>query len=118
MSGWKHECADPGAPWFATASLTGSTTGNTTNANDGYGGCSTAYSWSSGGNNHLCNDDAAYEMWQAGNGNQGAGTTGWIGTYNGFCEGSLCKSGSPAHYACTESNNGGSVGSWNTPNCF
>ena len=28
------------------------------------GGCQTAYNWDSGGYDHLCNDDTAYEVWQ------------------------------------------------------
>ena len=113
-----------GGGWFYGVSLTGASPTGTDGANDGQGGCQTAYAWNTGGNNHLCNDDAVYEMWQVDHGNTGAGPSNSAGaagfTYNtnGSCRGSLCASGSPAHYACSCQQNSGCSGDWNTPNCF
>jgi hypothetical protein len=118
-SAWSHSCASPNAKIFTGGvTLSSSIVVGVTGANDGWGGCQSAYSWAGGGSNHLCNDDGVYEMWQANNGNTGAGPINFTLNTNGFCEGSLCGGGSPAHYACTESMNNGGSGTWNTPNCF
>ena len=44
--------------------ITGEVQGSLTGNNDGTGGCQTAYNWDSGSGSHLCNDDAAYELYQ------------------------------------------------------
>jgi hypothetical protein len=125
--GWAHSCASPNTNWFSSASVNGSTTTNDDGANDGQGGCQTAYNWDSGNGSHLCNDDAAYEMWQSNNGNQNS-PTGFTLTTKACCEGDCCGSwcssyscpstkGS-SHYACNCANNSGCSGDWATPNCF
>jgi len=113
-----------GGGWFYGVTETGESQGGTTGANDNTGGCQTAYNWDDTSVNHLCNDDAVYEMWQTDHGNTGAGPSngsnapGFTYNTNGWCQGSLCKGGSPAHYACSAAQNGGNTGDWNTPYCF
>ena len=94
--------------------ITGEVQGSVTGNNDGTGGCQTAYSWDSGSGSHLCNDDAAYELYQTVHG--ATNQSGWaIGNQASHCRGSLCGS-SPSNFAC---NCAGSAcsGDWNTPNC-
>jgi hypothetical protein len=117
-SGWNNYCWSPNGIAFGSVNLTGSTNPNQSGANDGYGGCTTSYSWSAGGNNHLCNDDAVWEMWQMNNGNLGAGSNNFTYNTSGWCEGSACGGGNPAYYGCEEDRNNGGSGTWNTPNCF
>jgi hypothetical protein len=104
-----------------TASTTSSLTGN----NDGQGGCQTAYNWDSGGYDHLCNDDTAYELWQG----KGGAWTGW--SYSGpadnidfkyygssHCMGTFPACGqSPSYFACDCQSFGGCAGDWNAPWC-
>ena len=107
--------------WFQYGVQNGSTVTGVTGSGDGAGGCQTAYNWDSGGYDHLCNDDAAFELWQAKDGSQ------W--TYLGFengdaigfqyygagsCAAEFCGS-SPAHFACDCQTFGGCSGDWNTP---
>jgi hypothetical protein len=107
-----------------SANITGSTTGSIDGANDGQGGCQTAYNWDSGGADHLCNDDSAYELWQGKNGNQGSdgqwGTGGGPNTFQWYgsshCMGSACGQ-SPSYFACTCNTFGGCAGDWNAPWC-
>jgi hypothetical protein len=108
-----------------TATVSGTTTSSLTGNNDGYGGCQTAYNWDSGGYDHLCNDDTAYELWQG----KGGGWTGWSysGTadnidfkwYGGsHCMGTINGCGqSPSYFACQCNSFGGCAGDWNAPNC-
>ena len=117
-----YDCYSNGG-WFNGVVENGSTAGNNTGSGDGQGGCQTAYSWDSGGYDHLCNDDAAYELWQAKAGGQ------W--TYQGFengdaigfqwyggswCDGVACGQ-SPSYFACDCQTFGGCAGDWNTPAC-
>ncbi len=110
----------------SAATMTGTTTTNLTGNNDGYGGCQTAYNWNSGGYDHLCNDDTAYELWQG----KGGGWTGW--SYSGaadnidfkwygssHCMGSLFNGcgQSPSYFACQCNSFGGCSGDWNAPWC-
>jgi hypothetical protein len=97
-------------------SETGETNGNTTGSGDGTGGCQTAYNWDSGSGSHLCNDDAAYELYQSVHGT--TNQSGWAITgQSSHCDGDFPACGqSPSNYAC---NCAGSAcsGDWNTPNC-
>lgn len=113
-----------GGGWFQYGvQQNGSTAGGSTGSGDGQGGCQTAYSWNSGGYDHLCNDDAAYELWQAKKGSQwtymgfeNGDAIGFQYYGSGFCRGSMCGS-SPAYFACDCQTYGGCSGDWNTPNC-
>lgn len=107
-----NDCTDSGGS--QSISVDGETNANTTGANDGTGGCQTAYSWDSGSGSHLCNDDAAYELYQAKWGTTDQGSFA-ITNQSSHCRGSLCGS-SPSNFAC---NCAGSAcsGDWNTPNC-
>lgn len=117
-----YDCYSNGG-WFSGVVLNGSTAGGVTGSGDGQGGCQTAYNWDSGGYDHLCNDDAAYELWQAKQGGQ------W--TYQGFengdaigfqwyggswCDGNNCGQ-SPSYFACDCQSFNGCSGDWNTPAC-
>ncbi len=94
--------------------VSGATTSSLTGANDGNGGCQTAYDWDSGSGSHLCNDDAAYELYQTVHGS--TNQSGWAITGQAsHCRGSLCGS-SPSNFACNCAN-GACSGDWNTPNC-
>ncbi|HEY3816986.1 MAG TPA: hypothetical protein VGL81_07445 [Polyangiaceae bacterium] len=109
-----------GGAWWGSAttgtSFTGAATGSIDGANDGMGGCQTAYAWYSGSGSHECNDDAAYELYQGKHGptNQ----AGWgITNQSSHCDGDFPACGaSPSNFAC---NCAGSAcsGDWNTPNC-
>jgi len=93
----------------------GSTAGGATGSWDGQGGCQSGYSWSSDNNAHLCNDDAAYELWQAKNGSM---NTQYGGNYNFWWGTSQGASGwgsaftSVGDFSCDYPS-----GDWNTPNC-
>lgn len=95
---------------------TGESSGNTTGSNDGTGGCQTAYDWDSGSGSHLCNDDAAYELYQSVHGT--TNQSGWAITGQiSKCDGDFPACGqSPSNYGC---NCAGSTcsGDWNTPTC-
>ena len=62
-SGMGFDCNSQGG-WQYNG-IEGSTAGGADGWYDGQGGCQTGYSWSSSNNAHLCNDDAAYELWEA-----------------------------------------------------
>ncbi len=75
------------------------------------GACQTSYSWNSGSGSHLCNDDAAFEIWQMDNG--GATSNGtysawstatWNYRYTSYYTWSCTKNDSTARYACNGSN--------------
>jgi hypothetical protein len=87
---------------FNGIAIGGETTGSTGTVS---GGCLTPYSWNSGGYDHLCNDDSAYELWQIKYGSRGGGTLDTHGD------------GSWVHYACTCSNNAGCDNDWSRPYC-
>jgi hypothetical protein len=122
-----------GGAWFQYGvQLNGATTSSLTGSGDGLGGCQTAYNWDSGGYNHLCNDDAAYELWQAKVGSQwtGQGSPSVSGDPNSvhgdaigfqyygssYCRGDLCGQ-SPSYFACDCQTFNGCSGDWNTPVC-
>ena len=94
-SGMGYNCYSSGG-WFLNATINGETRHNSTGVS---GGCQTPYNWNSGGYDHLCNDDAAFELWQAKNGSQGNGTYGTGGDGLHFqWYGSSTKGHS--HFAC------------------
>jgi hypothetical protein len=108
-SGMGYDCYSwNGGGWFQYGvHLSGSTASGATGNWDGAGGCQTAYNWDSGGWDHLCNDDAAYELWQAKSGSSSTSQGDAISftwTSNG-------------HFACACQNNSGCDGDWSTPNC-
>ena len=125
-SGMSADCYSwNGGGWFQYGvQQNGETQGKVTGSGDGTGGCQTAYNWDSGGYDHLCNDDAAYELWEAKLGSQwtymgfeNGDAIGFQYAGSGYCRGSLCGSGSPAHFACDCQTFSGCSGDWNTPVC-
>ncbi len=80
------------------------------------GGCRSPYDWWSGspwgnGNDHLCNSDSAYELWQVrrastwvcnGNGcGDGRNSSEYSFRWYGGCNGGDCGDNSNAYYSCT-----------------
>lgn len=104
-SGMGYDCASQGG-WQYNG-IDGSTAGGATGSWDGQGGCQTGYSWSSNNYAHLCNDDAAYELWEAKYGPQDNinfwenSSGGWGSGYKDF-----------GNFSCDYPS-----GDWNTPNC-
>ncbi len=107
-SGMGFDCSSQGG-WQYNG-IDGSTAGGADGQWDGQGGCQTGYSWSSNNYAHLCNDDAAYELWEAKFGPQdninfwvgsGQGASGWGSGYKDF-----------GNFSCDYPS-----GDWNTPNC-
>jgi hypothetical protein len=94
--------------------VSGATTSSLTGANDGNGGCQTAYNWDSGSGQHLCNDDAAYELYQTVHGTTNQANFA-ITNQSSHCRGSTCGQ-SPSNFACNCAG-GACSGDWNTPNC-
>jgi hypothetical protein len=115
-SSMTYRCSSNSGVWRSYITLTGEhNTGNSVGA-----GCRSAYSWDSGGNNHLCNDDSAYELWQIKNGKIGSNssynTSG--GNYSFVYTGSgTGGDGSWVNYACTCSNNNSCNNDWSRPLC-
>jgi hypothetical protein len=111
-----YRCSSNSGVWRSGITLTGEHNSGSSVA----AGCRSGYSWNSGGNNHLCNDDTAYELWQIKNGNVGnnavLGTGGgnYSFTYTGAGTGG---DGSWVNYACTCSNNNGCNNDWSRPIC-
>ncbi|HEY5927626.1 MAG TPA: hypothetical protein VIV11_38340 [Kofleriaceae bacterium] len=111
-----YRCSSNSGVWRTNVSLTGEHNGGSSVA----GGCRSGYSWNSGGNNHLCNDDSAYELWQIKNGSVGDGaqynTNGnyYSFVYTGAGTGG---DGSWVNYACTCSNNNSCNNDWSRPIC-
>jgi len=93
-------------------SESGESTSALTGANDGTGGCQSPYNWDSGVGSHLCNDDAAYELYQTVHGTTAAAGFAITGQ-SSHCRGDLCGA-SPSSYSCGANNDSGD---WNTPNC-
>jgi len=89
--------------WSTGASLTGEANSNTTAVS---GGCATPYNWNSGGYDHLCNDDAAYELWQAKDAR-------WDTSHGDNISFVWYDAG---EFACNCQNTG-CDGDWNRPNC-
>jgi len=121
-SGMGYDCYSwNGGGWFQYGvQVTGGTAGDSTGSWDGQGGCQTGYSWNSGGYDHLCNDDAAYELWQSKYGNGGDNgrkdTMGGNITFrwNGSGWGG---DGSNVYFACNCGDFNGCDNDWSTPNC-
>jgi len=112
-SGMGFDCYSwNGGGWYQYGvHLSGSTAANATGNGDGQGGCQTAYNWDSGGYDHLCNDDAAYELWQG----KGGGWTGW--SYSGNGNNIDFKWYNGNYFACNCGSFGGCSGDWSTPSC-
>jgi hypothetical protein len=111
-----YRCSSNSGVWRQWISLTGEHNGGGSVG----GGCRTNYSWNSGGWDHLCNDDSAYELWQIKNGSMGDGNqynqngNMYSFMYNGQGTGG---DGSWVNYACTCSNNNGCNNDWSRPIC-
>src|SRR6185503_7029389 len=102
-SGMGYNCYSSGGPFYYGAYVNGETISNSTNIT---GACQTNYNWNSGGWDHLCNDDAAYELWQAKSGS----------SYTQQGDGYSFIWYANANYACTCSNTG-CDGDWSAPYC-
>jgi hypothetical protein len=102
-SGMGQNCGSYG--WNAGGGwLNGETNSNTTAVS---GGCATPYNWNSGGYDHLCNSDAAYELWQA----KDARSDTSRGNELSFTWDNA------GNYACNCNNNNDCDGDWNRPGC-
>jgi len=113
-SGMGYNCYSNGG-WFYNATINGETNKNTTAVS---GGCLTKYDWDSGDGDqdHLCNDDAAYELWQAKNGSRGGGSYGTGGDgYHFQWYGSSTKSHS--YFACDCKSFNGCDNDYGRPYC-
>jgi hypothetical protein len=119
---WNNTSVDPpmgydcqtSSNWYYNTGFNGETTTNLTGAGDGTGGCQTAYNWDSGIGSHLCNDDAAYELFQSANHPNYPNSSFAVYNQGSHCDGDLCGQ-SPSNYSCGYS--GSLSGDWNTPNC-
>lgn len=114
-SGMGYRCYSTSGIWRTNPYITAES-----NSSSSIGaGCRTSYSWNSGGYDHLCNDDSAYELWQVKNGSPGGGSRdtngdGWNFVYNGPGTGG---DGSWVNYACTCAYNNGCNNDWSRPIC-
>jgi hypothetical protein len=112
-----YRCSSNSGVWRDNPWLTGEASGSTGTVS---GGCRTNYSWDSGGWDHLCNDDSAYELWQIKNGSGGDGNqwstngNGYSFIYNGAGTGG---DGSWVNYACQCNANNGCNNDWSRPIC-
>lgn len=115
-SSMSYNCYSTSGQWLSNPSFTVETSGSTGTIS---GGCLTSYSWNSGGYNHLCNDDSAYELWQIKNGNPGGGSLGTNGDgYNFVYTGpGTGGDGSWVNYACTCAYNNSCNNDWSRPIC-
>ena len=114
-SGMTYRCYSTSGRWVSNPTLSGEGNTGTSVGN----GCLTPYDWDSGGYDHLCNDDSAYELWQVKNGNSGGWTyntagNGWTFVYTGSGTGG---DGSWVHYACNCQNNSSCNNDWSRPIC-
>jgi len=106
-----YRCSSNSGVWVENPNMTGE---------NGGGGCLTSYNWNSGGYDHLCNDDSAYELWQIKNGNRGYGWSydthgdGYSFIYTGAGTGG---DGGWVNYACTCAYNNGCNNDWSRPIC-
>jgi len=106
-SGMGYQCYSGASAWQWAQGVTGSTAGDASGSYDGQGGCQTPYNWNSGGYDHLCNSDAAYELWQGKEGTQWTSRGDYMSfTWDG-----------PGNYACNCNNNNDCDGDWSRPNC-
>ena len=114
-SGMGYNCYSTSGVWRDNVTLSGESNSSTSIG----AGCLTSYSWNSGGYNHLCNDDSAYELWQIKNGNSGGWSydtngNGYDFVYNGPGTGG---DGSWVNYACTCAYNNSCNNDWSRPIC-
>ena len=115
-SNMRYACSSNSGVWRQWVSLTGEHNGG----NSVGAGCRTSYSWNSGGWDHLCNDDSAYELWQIKNGSMGDGNqwnqngNAYSFLYNGPGTGG---DGSWVNYACYCGANNGCNNDWSRPIC-
>jgi len=108
-SGMGYNCYSNGG-WFYWTTINGETNSNNTSIS---GGCRTPYDWDSGGYDHLCNDDAAYELWQA---KSGSLSTAYGDGYSfKWFNGSSSKGNS--YFACNCSSFNGCDNDWGRPSC-
>lgn len=110
-----YDCNSNSGVWRDNVTISAETNGSTAIG----GGCLTSYSWNSGGYNHLCNDDSAYELWQVKNGGPGGGSLdtngdGYNFVYTGPGTGG---DGSWVNYACTCAYNNSCNNDWSRPIC-
>jgi hypothetical protein len=115
QSSMSYNCYSTSGVWRSDVTLSAETNGDSSIG----GGCLTSYSWNSGGYNHLCNDDSAYELWQIKNGGAGGWTldtngNGYDFVYNGPGTGG---DGGWVNYACTCAYNNGCNNDWSRPIC-
>ncbi len=115
QSSMSYNCYSTSGVWRSDVTLSAETNGNSSIG----GGCLTSYSWNSGGYNHLCNDDSAYELWQIKNGSPGGYSldtngNGYDFVYNGPGTGG---DGGWVNYACTCAYNNGCNNDWSRPIC-
>jgi hypothetical protein len=110
--GMSAQCWSGGGS-FNEVHLSGSTAPGATGANDGYGGCQTPYDWNSGDYDHLCNDDAAYELWQGKRGNTGSNSV--YGTGGGNITFQYYNGG--RYHACNCGSFNGCDNDWSQPSC-
>ena len=115
-SNMTYRCSSNSGVWRSNVTLTGEhNTGGSVGA-----GCRSGYNWNSGGYDHLCNDDSAYELWQIKNGSRGiAGNYNTNGdmysfVYTGAGTGG---DGSWVNYACTCAYNNSCNNDWSRPIC-
>jgi len=104
-----YKCYSAGG-WYSSGGVNGETNVNSTSVS---GGCSTSYNWNSGGHDHLCNDDAAYELWQA-KGNLGLNGSGRPRTTYG--DNTTFSWNNTGEFNC-DCNATGCDNDWNSPNC-
>jgi hypothetical protein len=116
QSSMSYNCYSNSGVWRNNVTISVEESGSTGTVG---GGCLTGYSWNSGGYNHLCNDDSAYELWQVKNGGTGGWSldtngNGYDFVYNGPGTGG---DGSWVNYACTCAYNNGCDNDWSRPIC-
>jgi len=102
--GLSYKCYTSSNRWISGGIINGETNRNTTAVS---GGCLTPYNWLSGGYDHLCNSDGAYQLWQA---KAGSKWTARGDQYSFTWD-------DRGNYACNCNNNNDCDGDWKVPNC-
>jgi hypothetical protein len=108
-----YNCYSQGG-WFWNATVNGEANHNSTAIN---GACQTPYDWDSGGWDHLCNDDSAYELWQAKNGGTGSAAYGTGGDGYRFQWFNASSSKGNSYFACDCGSFAGCDNDWGRPSC-
>ena len=108
-----YKCTSTTSNWVTNPSITTESHGGSSIG----GGCLTEYGWNSSDNDHLCNDDAAYEIWQAKNGTIGGTTRDTNGNGNNFVYTATGVTSNPSwegtsHWACNCSHNAHCDNDW------